>query len=66
MSELAEPGTVRTTTMLRDRATELVSALDKASNPVEACTQALKDAWQRGYTAGAVRTGRRLGVYRLE
>jgi hypothetical protein len=61
-----KPGTPRTAAMLRDRATDLVMALDRAPNPIEACTQALKDAWQRGYTAGTVRTGRRLGVYRLD
>ena len=68
MNKTRDPGDSGTPkeAMLHDRAAELSLAVLGHKDPavVARCVKAFRRVWQRGYTAGANRTARRLGVYR--
>jgi hypothetical protein len=52
--------------VLRDHAAELSYAVLGREDPeiVARCVKEFRHFWQRGYSAGIVRTARRLGTYR--
>ena len=64
-SDTADSGTPKET-VLRAHAAELSRAVLGRVDPeiVARCVQEFQHFWRRGYSAGLVRTARRLGTYR--